>query len=162
MSNQYSGLAISPRSCNFSANRDSRVTISLRSCNFSAKRDCVNIDKKYGISKYHKRFTITMHEISFLVFSFGRMRGCQFQQLNVARQTHSSFCIIQNFLPNCGRILPALKEKSKKNCPYLGLKPTTSRSSVLHSANCARKESVEKEISEVSFVSCTTSHVVHF
>ena len=39
------------------------------------------------------------------------------------------------------------------------IEPTTSRSSVPRSVNCASKESVGKEISEVSFVSCTTSHV---
>ena len=72
----------------------------------------------------------------------------------------SSFSIIRNFLPNRGKILPALKEKSKiKKMSLPGVEPTTSRSSVPCSANCASKESVGKEISEVSFVSCTTSHV---
>ena len=34
------------------------------------------------------------------------------------------FCIIRLFLPNRGRILPALTEKSKiKSCPYWGLNP---------------------------------------
>ena len=61
---------------------------------------------------------------------------------NSSKPICSSFCIIQNFLPFCGRILPALKKKSKisgrlsdrsevtqhkinfvKNCPYLGLNP---------------------------------------
>ena len=41
----------------------------------------------------------------------------------------------------------------------LVIEPTTSRSLVSRSANCTSKESVGKEISEVSFVSCTTSHV---
>ena len=51
-------------------------------------------------------------------------------------------------------------EKSKiKKLPLLGIELTTSRSSVSRSANCANKESVGKETSEVSFVSCTISHV---
>ena len=53
-----------------------------------------------------------------------------------------------------------LTEKSKiKKMPLLGIEPATSRSSVSRSANCASKESGRKEISEVSFVSCPTSHV---
>ena len=50
------------------------------------------------------------------------------------------------------------EEHNKKNS-LPGIEPTTSRSSVPHSANCASKESVGKEISEVSFVSYTASHV---
>ena len=59
-----------------------------------------------------------------------------------------------------GRILPALKKKSKiKKLSLPGIEPTTSGSSVPRSAKCASKESVGKEISGVSYVSCTTSHV---
>ena len=51
-------------------------------------------------------------------------------------------------------------QKSKiKKLPLLGIEPTISRSSVSCSANCASKEFVGKDIFEVSFVSCTTSHV---
>ena len=46
-----------------------------------------------------------------------------------------------------------------KKLLLLGIEPTTSISSVSCSANCDSNESVGKEISEVSFVSCTTSHV---
>ena len=80
--------------------------------------------------------------------------------LNEQQWTHSSFSIIRHSLPNNGRILPALTEKSKiKKLPLLGFELTSSRLSVSHSANYASKESVGKEISEMSFVSCTTSHV---
>ena len=65
--------------------------------------------------------------------------------------------MIRNSLPNHGRILPALNEKSNiKKLSLPGIEPSTSRPPVLRSANCASKESVGKEISEVSFVSCTT------
>ena len=37
---------------------------------------------------------------------------------------HTSFSIIRYFLPNPGRILPALMEKMQnKNCPQSGLNP---------------------------------------
>ena len=49
------------------------------------------------------------------------------------------------------------EEQKKLSLP--GTEPTTSRSLVPHSANWASKEFVGKEISEVSFLSCTTSHV---
>ena len=43
--------------------------------------------------------------------------------------------------------------------PPVGFELTASRSSVWCSANCASQESVEDFWSELSFVSCTTSHV---
>ena len=49
-------------------------------------------------------------------------------------------------------------EEQNKKLPLLGIELTTSRSSVPCSTDCARQKSVEKEISEVNFVSCTTSH----
>ena len=48
------------------------------------------------------------------------------------------------------------KEQNKK-LPLLGIELTTSRSSVECSTDCARQESVGKEISEVSFV-CVMHH----
>ena len=45
-----------------------------------------------------------------------------------------------------------------KNCPPVGFEPMTSWSSVSCSANWAREESVGDFWSELSFVSCTTSH----
>ena len=80
--------------------------------------------------------------------------------LAIMNVNYSRFCIIRNFLPNRGRILPALKKKSKiKKLSLPRIEPTTSRSSVPYSANCASKESVGKEISEVTFVSYTSLHV---
>ena len=65
------------------------------------------------------------------------------------------FSVIHYFLPNPASIDG--EEKNKK-LPLLGIELTTSRPSVQCSTDCARQESVGKEISEVSFVSCTTSH----
>ena len=48
-------------------------------------------------------------------------------------------------------------EEQNKKLPPQGIELTTSRSSVQCSTDCARQESVEKEISEVNFVSCITS-----
>ena len=84
------------------------------------------------------------HEYSFAlndIKSFIVMNGLHrnwFRYFNVLNSSlmprQSSFCIIRDFLPIRGRILPTL-------------------------CQLCSKESVGKEISEVSFVSCTTSHV---
>ena len=49
----------------------------------------------------------------------------------VVEVPQSSFSTVRHFLPNPGRILPALTEDSKiKKLPLLGIEPTTSRSSL--------------------------------
>ena len=51
------------------------------------------------------------------------------------KRTYSSFCIIRNFLPNPASIKS--KDQNKK-IVLPGIEPTASRSSVPHSANCAK------------------------
>ena len=51
------------------------------------------------------------------------------------------------------------EEQNKKNCPLLVIEPRTSWSSLWCSADCARQLCIGQEISEVNFVSRTTSHI---
>ena len=73
----------------------------------------------------------------------------------VVGKKQTRFSIICSFLPNPASI--EREEQNKKLSP-LGIELKTSRSSVQCSTDCARQESVGREISEVSFVSCTTLH----
>ena len=58
------------------------------------------------------------------------------------------------------QLLPVLNEKSKiKMLPVPGIEPTTLRSQVPCSTDWARVDSVGDVCTELSFVSCTTSHV---
>ena len=51
------------------------------------------------------------------------------------------------------------QKQIRQKFPPVGVEPRTSGSSLPHSVDCARQVGVEHQISEVSFASCSTSHV---
>ena len=88
----------------------------------------------------------TSKKLQFISTRSGRNCQCPY-----SKKLESSFSIIHLFLPNPGRILPALKKKSKKkSCPYPGLNPQPPD----HQSDALLTElgRILLEISEVSFL----------
>ena len=85
----------------------------------------------------HQILDLLLNHIDFSLNPFHTVGPCNRSYRKFPR--HSSFSIIHNFLPNHGRILPALAEKSKiKNCPYWGLNPQPPDHQFHTLTNCAK------------------------
>ena len=85
-----------------------------------------------------------------------------FTRKDICPDVYTDISFRAAFWQNGSDIHLARKKLVSSMCPEIApvdFELTTSRSSVPSSANCTREESVGDVWNEVSFVSCTTSHV---